>query len=151
MKNDYYDIACNDIIYLQNSLNLPLYNQIAVNAQQVVEGLLKSAAERTCIGIEKLMLSHNLRALYDEIHKVEPSFKLDRGQLSMLKDYYFDAKYPGDNFVIVSQDDCDAALTVMYDTVNEVNRLRETLGLPIKKFERKFTEKSRLEDLTQFN
>ena len=32
MKNDYYDIACNDIIYLQNSLNLPLYNQIAVNA-----------------------------------------------------------------------------------------------------------------------
>ena len=151
MKNDYYDIACNDIIYLQNSLNLPLYNQIAVNAQQVVEGLLKSTAERTCIGIEKLMLSHNLRALYDEIHKVEPSFKLDRGQLSMLKDYYFDAKYPGDNFVIVSQDDCDAALTVMYDTINEVNRLRETLGLPIKRFERKFTEKSRLEDLTQFN
>ena len=112
---------------------------------------MKSTAESTCIGIEKLMLSHNLRALYDEIHKVEPSFKLDRGQLSMLKDYYFDAKYPGDNFVIVSQDDCDAALTVMYATVNEVNRLRETLGLPIKRFERKFTEKSRLDDLTQFN
>lgn len=151
MKNDYYDIACNDLIYLQNSLNLPLYNQIAVNAQQVAEKMLKSVAERTCVGIEKLMLSHNLRALYDEIHKVEPSFKLDRGQLSILKDYYFDIRCPSDSFIMISQEYCDDALKIMYDTVNEVNRLRETLCLPIKRFERKFTEKSRLEDLTQFN
>lgn len=61
--------------------------------------MLKLVAERVCVGIEKLMRGHNLRALYDEIHKNEPDFVLDRKQLSMLKDYCFDAKCPGDNFV----------------------------------------------------
>lgn len=28
---------------------------------------------------------------------------LDRGMLSLLKDYYFDAKYPGDTFVTVTK------------------------------------------------
>lgn len=94
MKNDYYDVAINDLLYLQVTLNTPYYNNIAVNAQQVAEKMLKSVAERVCVGVEKLMHTHNLRALYTEIHKIEPDFILDKGSLSMLKDLYFDAKYP---------------------------------------------------------
>lgn len=33
MKNDYYDVAVNDLAYLQVTLNTPYYNNIAVNAQ----------------------------------------------------------------------------------------------------------------------
>lgn len=94
MKNDYYDIACNDLEYLQATLHLKFFNQFAIASQQIAEKMLKSVAEVTCVGIEKLMTTHNLRAIYTEINKVESDFILDKGKLSMLKDFYFDAKCP---------------------------------------------------------
>lgn len=135
MKNDYYAIACEDVKYLQLTLSSPYYNQISVQAQQVAEKMLKSVAERTCTDIEKLMISHNLRGLYDEISRNEPQFKLDRGKLSMLKDFYFDAKYPGNNFVTVSKQECQECLDTMYDVIYQTNLFRkrhnlETLDIP---------------------
>lgn len=66
--------------------------------------------------IEKLMLSHNLRGLYDAIHQQEQTFCLDRGSLSMLKDFYLDAKY---NFVTVSKQECQDCLNTMYDVLEQ--------------------------------
>ena len=136
-NNDYYKIACNDQYYLQATLHLPYYNQIAVGAQQVAEKMIKSVAERTCVGIEKLMASHNLRALYTEIRKNEESFELDRDKLSTLKDFYFDARYPGDNYVDVDEEDCGFCISVMYDVVEAVNAFRQKYELPFQEFERK--------------
>ena len=42
MKNDYYEIAYNNLLYLQATLGLPFYNDIVVLAQQVAEKMLKS-------------------------------------------------------------------------------------------------------------
>lgn len=137
MRNDYYEIAYNDLLYLQATLATGFYNNIAVGAQQVTEKMLKSVAERVCLGIEGLMHTHNLRGLYDAIHSVESSFILDRGELSILKDLYFDAKYPGDNFVSVTKEMCEESLSVMYDTIEAVNSLREILGLTVYPVERK--------------
>ena len=53
----------------------------------------------------------------------------DRGALSMLKDFYFDAKYPGDNYVIVDRETCEECLATMYDCIREVHKIREELGL----------------------
>lgn len=136
MKNDYYAIAYEDLRYLQETLNLPYYNQIAVQAQQIAEKMLKSVAERVCIGIEKLMHTHNLRALYDAVHNIEPQYELDRGKLSMLKDFYFDAKYPGDNFVTVTKQDCQECLDTMYDVVSQTNQFRQRYELEVFSFER---------------
>lgn len=130
--NDYYEIACNDLLYLQATLDTGLYNQIAVQAEQVTEKMLKSVAERYCVGIEKLMNTHNLRGIYDQIHKALPSFVLDRHRLSTLKDLYFDAKYPGDNFVEVDEELCTECLSIMYETIEAVTKARESLGLPCK-------------------
>jgi hypothetical protein len=49
MKNDYYEIAYNNLLYLQATLHLPFYNDIAVGTQQVAEKMLKSVAEYVCI------------------------------------------------------------------------------------------------------
>lgn len=136
MKNDFYAIACEDIRYLQATLHLPYYNQIAVQSQQVAEKMIKSVAERSCVGIEKLMHSHNLRALYDAIHEVEAEYCLNRGMLSMLKDFYFDAKYPGDNFVTVSKQDCQECLDTMYEVVEQTNSFRIRYGLDYVQFDR---------------
>ena len=135
-------IACNDLYYLQATLHLPYYNQIAVGAQQVAEKMIKSVAERTCVGIEKLMASHNLRALYTKIMKNEPEFVLDRDRLSTLKDFYFDARDPGDNYVDVDEDDCMRCLLTMYDVVEAVNSFRERHELPFREFTRKMLIKS---------
>lgn len=136
MKNDYYDIACEDLNYLQATLHLPYYNQIAVQAQQIAEKMLKSVAEHSCIGIEKLMHSHNLRALYDAIHEQEPEYCLDRARLSMLKDFYFDAKYPGDNFVNVTNQDCQECLDMMYDVAEQTNQFRQKYQLEYHQIQR---------------
>lgn len=51
------------------------------------------------------------------------------GALSMLKDFYFDAKYPGDNYVIVDRETYEECLATMYDCIREVHKIREELGL----------------------
>lgn len=129
MKNDYYEIAINNLRYLEVTLHTPYYNEISVGAQQVVEKMLKSVLEQlvpaTDAGIDKLMHSHNLRALYDKIHELDSTFSLDRRGLSMLKDYYYDANYPGDSFITVTKEECAENLEIMYDTIDAVNAFRK--------------------------
>lgn len=141
MKNNYYDIAYNNLLYLEYTLQTEFYNDIAVQCQQISEKMLKSALEEVCTtlnnDIDKLMHSHNLRALYDKVHQVDADFLLDRGKLSMLKDYYFDAKYPGDNFVTVTKDECIECVQTMYTVVQQVNLFRKRNNLPYVEVEAK--------------
>ncbi len=136
MKNDYYEIACNNLLYLQITLNSPFYNDIAVYAQQIAEKMLKSVAEIVTMEAEHLLKSHNLRALYDSIRRQEPEFALNRDALSTLKDYYFDAKYPGENFVTVTREECSECLNTMYCVIEQTNMLRERYGLPVMQVQR---------------
>lgn len=122
-------MACNTSGYLQLTLGSEYYNDMVVHAQQVTEKMLKSVAERVCTDVDKLMHTHNLRGIYDAIHRIRPDFNLDRGALSMLKDFYFDAKYHGDNFVVVDRETCEECLATMYDCIREVHKIREELGL----------------------
>ena len=141
MKNDYYEIAYNNLCYLEGNLHRPFYNEIAVSAQQITEKMLKSVLNEIYLAqdleIDKLMHSRNLRGLYDKIAIKVSNFKLDRGALSILKDYYFDAKYPGDNFVTVSKEECQECIEIMYNTIEMVNRFREQNGLGVKECSRK--------------
>ena len=137
MKNDYYDIAYNNLLYLQATLNLPYYNDIVVAAQQIAEKMLKSVAERIAMDSVAVMHSHNLRALYDLAHREYPELNVNRGALSMLKDYYFDAKYPGENFVTVTKEECAECIKIMYDVIDCVHIIRKKLGLSCYEIERK--------------
>lgn len=129
--NSYYDIACDDFFFLCDIIYPERFNQTSALAQQVAEKMLKSVADRVCIGIEKLMQSHNLRAIYDAIHEQDSEFVLDRNALSTLKDYYFDSRYPGDNFVTVTKDEFLDVLGTLSTVVTEVERWRQKHELPI--------------------
>ena len=124
IENSYYDIACNDFMYFCDAISPKYFNQVAAQAQQIAEKMIKSVADLTCINIEKLMTSHNLRALYDAIHEVDSGFNLDRRALSLLKDYYYDARYPGDNFVTVTKDEFIDLLNILNSVIREVERWR---------------------------
>lgn len=132
MNNNYYDVALSDLNYLELTLGIPGFNQISVQCQQIVEKLLKSVVEIVCTSdIEELLKTHNLRKIYMAVDKEKKSFKLDAKDLGYLKDFYFDAKYPGDNFVWVTKEECAECLHIMYEVLFEVNKLRTELSLPV--------------------
>lgn len=125
IQNDYYSIAVNDYQFLAAALHTGLYNQISVQCQQIAEKLLKSVAEEVCtVQVEDLLKSHNLKKICQGIHNELPSFQLDIRDMSYLKDFYFDAKYPGENFAIVTKQECEQCLSIMYDVFDNVNRVR---------------------------
>lgn len=69
MIETYYSIACNDLSYLQATLHLPFYNNIAVGAQQVTEKMLKSVAELVCVNPESVLKTHNLRTIANKMRR----------------------------------------------------------------------------------
>ena len=117
-----------DLLYLQYTLGSDLYNQMAVICQQISEKLLKSVAELVVVD-EKIIKSHNLRQINSAILLGGIDLELDQSDLAYLKDFYFDARYPGDNFVEVSRDDITKCLEIMYDVVRAVTRFRKDKGL----------------------
>ena len=97
----------------------------------ILKSVLEQLAPSTDDSVDKLMHSHNLRAIYDKSHAIESAVNLDRRALAMLKDYYFDAKYPGDSFVTVTKEECTENIGIMYDVIEEVNRFRKCNNLPV--------------------
>lgn len=135
MKNDYYDIAFNDYLYLSRSTDTKFYNQISSATQQVAEKLLKSVLVEVKINAEDIFKSHNLNIIYREICSVYQSNKpLKVAELSLLKDMYFQARYPGEDFILVSEEECIYNLKILLDVIEYTNRFREEFGLNIESF-----------------
>lgn len=125
IQNDYYHIAMNDLQYLNAVKHLPYYNQHCILCQQISEKLLKhiitiSYSEND---IDKLLKSHSLKTLYRAIHSYIPSFTLPVGAIANLTDYYFDAKYPGNDFFTANKDDFFECYATVLKVVEEVEKL----------------------------
>lgn len=125
MKNDYYDIAVNDLKYLQCTINTPFYNNMAAGAQQVAEKMLKSVAELCDTQDDhKVMNGHNLRGIYQILKREGIDLNLNQGDLAVLKDVYYESRYPGDSFMNVTRDEFIDCLRIMYEVIREVNQFR---------------------------
>ena len=131
VKNDYYSIACNDYKYLLRNLDSDFYNNMAVACQQICEKALKSILVYVNPDIKSVINSHNLRQIYNAINIDKKVINLDIAKLSLLKDYYFEVRYPGDNFTNVSKEEFEMAYTTLIDVLNEVNRWRVQHNLDI--------------------
>ena len=123
VKNDYYYIACNDYKYLLRNLDSDFYNNMAVACQQICEKALKSVLVCVNPDVKSILNSHNLRQIYSAIDE-EELINLDIAKLSLLKDYYFEVRYPGDSFTNVSKKEFEIAYLTVLDVLNEVNKWR---------------------------
>lgn len=123
IQNDYYAIACNDLDYLQMTIDSPFYNNIAAQCQQTAEKLLKSVAE-ICVTDKNVLNSHHLRRLNEEIKAAGIDLGLCNKDLALLKDYYYDARYPGEDFVNVTKEECAEGVSIMNQIFEAVNRFR---------------------------
>lgn len=125
--NTYIDIAENDLQYLESVLKTgnTFYNQLAVQCQQVAEKFLKGYLDRTVLeeDVSDLLRKHNMKKIASKLNDMNPGLKLDTVGLAYLTDFYFDARYPGDDFYTVSKEEFEKCLSIMYDTVEKLKSL----------------------------
>ena len=115
MDNTYLAIAKNDYQYALAVRNLGFNNNAGFTCVNTVEKLFKSVIELTVPDCHSLLRSHNLRNLYRSIRDI---IKLDisEGDLAIMSDFYFDTRYPGDDFTEITDDE----LNMCYDVLGKV-------------------------------
>ena len=124
IKNSYLAIAENDLEYLESVVNSgsTFYNQLAVQCQQVAEKYLKGFLDRlvTDEDVSDLLRKHNMKKMASKLNEYISGLNLDTIGLAYLTDFYFDARYPGDDFYTVSKEEFEKCMSVMYDTVEKL-------------------------------
>ena len=129
IKNSYLDIAQNDLEYLESVLQTgsTFYNQLAVQCQQVAEKYLKGYLDKWMVDedVSDLLRKHNMKKIAATLNEKEPRLQLDPIGLAYLTDFYYDARYPGDDFYTVSKEEFEKCLSIMYDTVYKLKALEE--------------------------
>ena len=127
IKNTHIDIAENDLQYLESVLQTgsTFYNQLAVQCQQVAEKFLKGYLDKLLLeeDISDLLRKHNMKKMASKLNEWNPELNLDTIGLAYLTDFYFDARYPGDDFYTVSKEEFEKCLAIMYDTVKKLKNL----------------------------
>ncbi|MFI3238603.1 MAG: HEPN domain-containing protein [Lachnospiraceae bacterium] len=129
-RNSYYSIGCDDYLFAKDSLPLcdraNNYNSMVAILAQSAEKLMKEVIEQkfvddsACIAI---LRTHNLRVLVNKIKERYPDSSLNSIECKWLGDFYFDARYPGDNYVVVSKEDAYTAIEIadrILDSINEI-------------------------------
>lgn len=127
--NSYLGRGINDCLYARSSILEKAhkeYNWPAVICSQGVEKILKAVIERefaddsSCIA---LMRTHNLRTIVMKIKEKYPDSMLSAKDSKWLGDFYYDARYPGDDFIVVSYEDALDALHIAEDIIEEVEKI----------------------------
>ena len=129
--NSYYLLAKNDYLFLQSAKDSKLYNNIAVQSQQIVEKYLKHLVYTFAIEHReslRALKTHSLVKLNGILLESGIDLDLSRGDMAILKDYYYDAKYPGDNFINVSKDEAMHALYVVEEVKKKVENYLTSIG-----------------------
>lgn len=61
-----------------------------------------------------------MKKIASRLNEIQPELDLDVIGLAYLTDFYYDARYPGDDFYTVTKNDFEKCLSIMYDTVNKL-------------------------------
>ena len=125
---DYYYVACNDLKFLEDIKRTTHYNNIAIMCQQVGEKLLKSVCELSCPD-EVYKKTRSLSKLYGLVSGYVEGRTLSNRDLAYLTDFYFDARYPGDDYIDVSETETSDCLSILQSIVERVREFRESKGL----------------------
>lgn len=128
--NSYYGMAYNDYCYakagMQVGEQLGNYNGVAALCAQSAEKYLKALLEVTFADEAlNLLHSHNLRAITNKLKEVYPDLTLSTKDMKWLGDFYFDARYPGDNFIEVNKEDALECLRLTEELQKIITTLLE--------------------------
>lgn len=127
--NSYMGMADNDFAFakagIETGIQLGNFNGTAAIAAQAAEKYLKAILElgfSDDASLIDLLHSHNLRALYNKII-TKYELRVNSRDCKWLGDFYFDARYPGDNFVVVNRQDADECLMLTEKIAEDARRI----------------------------
>lgn len=127
--NSYLGRGINDYLYAKNTMidkTMSEYNWTAVIFSQAAEKILKAiietkfADDSSCI---QLMRTHNLRTIVAKILERFPESKFSSKDCKWLGDFYFDARYPGDDFIVVSGEDAIESMNIVESILEEAEKI----------------------------
>lgn len=130
----YFDIAMRSYSNIDKQFHLAeemgWYNLFAAECAQIIEKMLKGI-----LSISKLPEDisphifdiHSLQVLTRALHSIYPN-TINVQNASWLSDYYFDTKYPGDNFVEVSKYDAEQILSITKDLAENLIALYNSIN-----------------------
>lgn len=100
---NYYDFALKDYRMMELAFNASSdYDSIVVMGQQYLEKALKHLLEVKCGEVYK---NHKLTVLVNKIGIAELTMHED--YFRKVQDYYFDKRYPGDNYIETTKEECE--------------------------------------------
>lgn len=139
--NSYFGLAENEYLYTKNGFafceQIGNYNNATTGCSQSAEKYLKAILELLFTeedDVLTFMKSHNLRAILNKI-KEKCDFPVSSKDCKWLGDFYFEARYPGENFLVTTKEDAEEALSIL-------ERIREAASDIIEK-ERKIREEQK--------
>lgn len=128
--NNYLAVASNEKRYFDSISEYQWVDEYAnilvVQCQQIVEKLLKFLVDIYCVGdseVEKILLSHNIVRIAQMLNDHEIRLSLTPRQLGTLKDFYFECRYPGDDYYVANLYDAECAREQMRTIYNDVLRI----------------------------
>lgn len=140
--NSYYSLGADDLLYAESLYDTMKskgkFNGVASLCSQSCEKLLKSLLEDK--SDYTIMSSHNLKKLIKELKRYYPDCRLDEKEYKWLGDFYFETRYPGDDFTVVSEDEAVECLVL-------TNKLKEWVDNIDKQKEDKESKLTKLKDI----
>ena len=118
--NSYKELALYDMKSVKANYNYELWNKVGRECQQVCEKYMKHYLQKNHLLTEDLERTHNLKKLI----RVIPGYNKDLYKnLSVVGDYYFEANYPGDNFLELNKEMADEAIEIANDLIAYIDGL----------------------------
>lgn len=106
----YIDFAYDEMAYFTQAYNSGMrYNAMVSQAQRICECFMKQIIERSLMNNNEVMMSHNLRALYDYVLSLGIDLKPIRTDVMLLNNYYTHTRYPGRDAFIASKEDIESS------------------------------------------
>ena len=129
--NSYFGMAQNDYLFAKSSIEtgrvLGNFNVTASLFAQSGEKFLKAVLEQKFPGDQELLRllhSHNLRALYNKV-VTKCQLSTNSMECKWLGDFYYDARYPGDDFILVTEEDALSCMQIVEKLQLDVKRILE--------------------------
>jgi HEPN domain-containing protein len=108
-------IADEDFEGAKALVEFEMWNLAGQHLQQACEKQLKGWLEENNKLNSTLAKTHNLRKLLREIGEYEDDFYKTS---ALVENYYFDTKYPGEDYIELNQQDIDEAIEFYDDLIN---------------------------------
>ena len=132
--NSYAGLAENDYLYAKNSMDVGRavgnFNVVASLCAQAAEKYLKSVIEKSFLDdpdVLNLLHTHNLRAIYNKII-TKYTLTVSSKDCKWLGDFYYDARYPGDNFIVVNEDDANECIHIVEQIRGDIYSVLELIA-----------------------